>query len=310
MPRPVSDLTKFIRSLATDTPVAEVIAKAREKGFETSESNVSRVRSEMAKAKIATKEAAVNTPKKSASKKSVKKTASSKSVTATKEPASPGTAKSAGVSKSDFIRMHPGLSVAELMAAGKDQGLTFTSSLVYMVRGRQDGKASPKKTTPKKPAAKEASAAPKKTATKKTVVAKKTSTASKPPAKKVPETTESKADFVRARAHLSPREIVEDAKAQRIAFDASYVYKVRGYDKATANKQARTSKKSAASAPVKVPMVTKTINPKPVPGNATRPSVTTSIEELLKAAAAELGLARAIEILQGERARVRAVLGG
>jgi hypothetical protein len=34
------------------------------------------------------------------------------------------------------------------------------------------------------------------------------------------------------------------------------------------------------------------------------------VEDLLRAAAAELGLGRAMEILEGERARVRAVLGG
>jgi hypothetical protein len=37
--------------------------------------------------------------------------------------------------------------------------------------------------------------------------------------------------------------------------------------------------------------------------------VTSSVEELLRAAAAEIGLARAVEILEGERARVRAMIG-
>jgi hypothetical protein len=36
---------------------------------------------------------------------------------------------------------------------------------------------------------------------------------------------------------------------------------------------------------------------------------TGSVEELLKAIAAEIGLGRAIAVLQGERDRVRAVLG-
>jgi hypothetical protein len=35
-----------------------------------------------------------------------------------------------------------------------------------------------------------------------------------------------------------------------------------------------------------------------------------STETLLKAVAAEIGLGRAMEILAGERARVRAVIGG
>ena len=38
----------------------------------------------------------------------------------------------------------------------------------------------------------------------------------------------SKADFVRARSHLSPEEIVEDAKAAGLKLDTSYVYNVRG----------------------------------------------------------------------------------
>jgi hypothetical protein len=42
--------------------------------------------------------------------------------------------------------------------------------------------------------------------------------------------------------------------------------------------------------------------------NGGPPGTNTSVEDLLKAAAAELGLGRAIEILQGERARVRAVI--
>jgi len=44
--------------------------------------------------------------------------------------------------------------------------------------------------------------------------------------------------------------------------------------------------------------------------SVTRPATTSSAKERLRAAAAELGLGRAVEILQGERARVRAVLSG
>jgi hypothetical protein len=39
-------------------------------------------------------------------------------------------------------------------------------------------------------------------------------------------------------------------------------------------------------------------------------ATTTKVEALLKAVAAEIGLGRAIELLEGERARVRAVLRG
>ncbi len=197
------------------------------------------------------------------------------------------------LNKSDFIRQHPDLSAADVIAKGKDAGIEFTSSLVYMVRGRQDGKKGAAKalSSPKKAASKPA----------KKSAAKRTSPASKPT---TPKTT-SKADFVRQRAHLSPKEIVADAKAAGLKLDAPYVYKVRGYDKATASKKARASKKSAS----KPAAVTKPSTSKTTTSNGTHRAGTT-VEDLLRAVAAELGLGRAIEILQGERARVRAVMGG
>jgi len=183
-------------------------------------------------------------------------------------------------SKSDFIRDLPkDMSVADVIAKGKEAGISFTSSLVYMVRGRQDGTTSPKKKTSKNSGSKK-KATGKTPSKKKKTGAKKTSS-NEAPSKKLSSSTkpgETKADFVRARAHLSPKEVVEDAKSKGVKLDAGYVYNVRGYDKATAIKKARASG--------------------------------SSVEELLKAAAAELGLGRAIEVLQGERARVRAVLGG
>ncbi len=49
---------------------------------------------------------------------------------------------------------------------------------------------------------------------------------------------------------------------------------------------------------------------KPTAWNGTRPSNSaSSVEDLLRAVAAEIGLGRAMEILAGERARVRRVLG-
>ena len=44
MARPKSDLSRFIESLPTDMPVKQVVLRAKEKGFTTSESNVQRVR--------------------------------------------------------------------------------------------------------------------------------------------------------------------------------------------------------------------------------------------------------------------------
>jgi hypothetical protein len=172
-------------------------------------------------------------------------------------------------SKSDFIRSQPAsLSAADVVAKGKARGIKFSTQLVYNVRG---GGSKAKKGTAKR-----------------TAKAKPTTT-SKSPAKV------SKADFVRARSHLSPKEIVEDGKAARIKVDVSYVYKVRGAAKGKGKKRVAT----------KVRATPRTGVPVPRPITSTR-----SAEDLLKAVAAEIGLGRAIEQLQDERARVRAILRG
>jgi hypothetical protein len=171
-------------------------------------------------------------------------------------------------SKSDFIRQHTSLSTADVIAKAKGAGLKVSSSLVYMVRGRGGAKKGAAKKGPPTP---------------KTVISRSA-------------VTVSKADFVRARSHLSPKEVVEDAKGAGIKFDVTYVYNVRGADKAAAKKK-RASRKTSTLA------VT----------NGIGPSITataTSAEDLLRAAAAEVGLGRAIELLQGERARVSAILRG
>jgi hypothetical protein len=104
----------------------------------------------------------------------------------------------------------------------------------------------------------------------------------------------SKADFVRAHRDLSPREIVAKAKAGGIKLDVGYVYNVRGSDKVAAKKKIDARVVTARTG-----------------AGIPRPIVTSSrVEDLLKAVAAELGLGSAIEILLGERARVRAVIGG
>jgi hypothetical protein len=169
-------------------------------------------------------------------------------------------------SKSDFVRSQPAsMSATEVVAAAKAKGISLTSALVYNVRGPKGRKGSATETS-----------------------AKKTSTASKKvtPAK----TPTNKADFVRARTHLSPKEIVEDAKTAGLKLAIGYVYSVRA-----GGKKGKGAAKKAVS--------------KPASTTGARSS-TSKLEDLLRAAGAELGLARAIEILQGERARVRAVIGG
>jgi hypothetical protein len=162
-------------------------------------------------------------------------------------------------SKSDFIRSQPSsMSPTDVVAAAKAAGITMSRNLVYMVRARKGG-ATKAPSKPQKPAT----------------------------------TGESKADFVRARSHLSPKEIVEDATDQGMKLDATYVYNVRGYDKTMAKKQRQPAKAAAPSA-----------------SEANRSSRSASaVEDLLRAVAAELGLGRAIQILQAERARVHAVIG-
>jgi hypothetical protein len=181
--------------------------------------------------------------------------------------------------RSDFIRAQPAtLTPADIVAKGKAQGLKFGRSLVYMVRGA----ATAKKGVAKK-AITTTSAAPKTEAAKPTVT----------PAK-----TKSKADFVRAYSSLSPKEVVEKGKAEGVKFDARYVYRVRAMDK-TARKAKRAASKMSTTTAVNG--VASSDTP------AVRPS--SSAENLLRAVAAELGLGRAVEILQGERARVRGLMG-
>jgi hypothetical protein len=288
MARPPSALTKFIRSLPADLPVKEVIEKAKAAGHETSESNVSRVRGMMAGSKAVKKTAS----KPKATGKSVPKKAGTKPSPETASTSSP-----APLSKSDFIRKHPDLSVAEVIAKGKAEGLMFTRALVYNVRQGASKKATRTNTATSKQTA--------------------TVSPSKRPASKTG--TVNKAEFVRARSALTPRAVVEQAKAEGIKLDVNYVYAVRR--EAAARKGRKVDpKKSAASKPV---VSTKTGTPtevatpeavaspsKPAPSNGTRPSGSaTSVEDLLRAVAAELGLGRAMDILEGERARVRAVMG-
>ncbi len=107
---------------------------------------------------------------------------------------------------------------------------------------------------------------------------------------------QTKADFVRSVDFNVPaKDVIAKAKAAGITLTDTYVYNVRGAAKAASNKAA-----AKPSAPVKAPVAS------PVPKSAASAG---SVESLLKAVAAEIGLGRASEILAGERARVRAVLG-
>jgi hypothetical protein len=173
-------------------------------------------------------------------------------------------------SKSDFIRQQPAsLSAPEVVAKGKAAGIKFTPQLVYKVRGGSTAKkGQAKKTRMAQPSA--------------------------APSKAVP--TQSKADFVRSRSHLSPREIVEDARTAGLQLNVKYVYNWRRAD--------------AKGATKKRWVVKQTITSKATLANGVRSPASSSAETLLRAVAAEVGLGRAIEILAGERARVHSILRG
>jgi hypothetical protein len=116
---------------------------------------------------------------------------------------------------------------------------------------------------------------------------------------------QSKSDFIRSQpATLSATEVVAKAKAAGIKFSPQLVYNVRNGSKAKRGSAKRTAKakptttSKRSTAPRQAPPV-----PRPI-------TSTRSAEDLLKAVAAEIGLGRAIEQLQGERARVRAILRG
>ncbi|MGA3121686.1 MAG: hypothetical protein ABSF69_13050 [Polyangiaceae bacterium] len=184
------------------------------------------------------------------------------------------------LTKSDFIRQQPAsLSAAEVVAKAKGEGIEFGPGLVYEVR--RLGKA-------------KKSAAPPKAAG----VAKKTSTGSNGSAAKP---APSKADFVRKFPNLSPKEVVERAKAEGVTFDVGYVYNIRSADRAAQAKRKPSPTKPTAAKPQPA-AVSASRAPAPASANAT--------EDLLRAVAAEVGLGRAVEILAGERARVHSILRG
>jgi len=106
--------------------------------------------------------------------------------------------------------------------------------------------------------------------------------------------TQTKADFVRGLPASTPaKDVVKLARAAGIKLGIFYVYGVRRAAQMGARKK---------RAPAKSPTVSAVVN-----GGGSR--VSANVENLLRAVAAEIGLGTAIEILSGERARVRAVIG-
>jgi hypothetical protein len=105
----------------------------------------------------------------------------------------------------------------------------------------------------------------------------------------------SKAAFVRGLPVSTPaKDVVKQAKALGLTLSINYVYNIRGAAKTAAKKKRAAAKSPAVNAVM----------------NGAGSRVSASAESLLKAVAAEIGLGPAIEILQGERARVHVVLRG
>jgi hypothetical protein len=176
--------------------------------------------------------------------------------------------------KSDFIRSQPAtLSAAEVVANAKAAGTTILPGLVYEVRRKAKARTKGKASKGAPPTT--------------NAISTKPSTSTKPP--------KSKAAFVRGLPASTPaKDVVKQAKVLGLSLSINYVYNIRGAAKMAAKKR-RAAAKNPAVSPV---------------ANGGRSSVSASAENLLKAVAAELGLGPAIEILTGERARVRAVIGG
>jgi hypothetical protein len=124
--------------------------------------------------------------------------------------------------------------------------------------------------------------------------AKKKLTSSKATTSGTSKKTKSAAAFVRGlRTRTPAKRVVTLAKAAGIKLGISYVYNIRGAAKLAARKE------RAAAKSVEVTVA-----------NGGGSKVSASTEDLLKAVGAELGLGKAIEILSGERARVRSVIAG
>jgi hypothetical protein len=175
-------------------------------------------------------------------------------------------------SKSHFVRSQPAtMSPAEVIAKAKASGITIGRSLVYMVRGRSSEKAKKR-------------------------VSKKTSTAASVVSKPI-----SKSDFVRSLPASPAKDVVAKAKAEGISLSENHVHAVRAKDNVKA-KSRRVAKKTLKTAVSKPAVATN--------GRGSSATAKSSAEELLKAVAAELGLARAVEILAGERSRVQVLIGG
>jgi hypothetical protein len=130
-----------------------------------------------------------------------------------------------------------------------------------------------------------------------------------------------KSDFIRSQPmELSAKEVIEKAKEQGIHLTPTLVYKARrrgggGGGRPAAGGAPRGGGARAAPtapSPANGTAMQAARKPRVASGASSGGDVpvgSARAEDLLKAVAAELGLGRALAILQGERARVSAILG-
>ena len=124
-------------------------------------------------------------------------------------------------------------------------------------------------------------------------------------AKKAEKGGQSKAEFIRTLPSTTPAsEVVAKAKAAGMSITPQYVYNLR----ARANRTPGAPKRGPGRPPgsgrkAKVGSASTASAPRSAAPSNSR------VEDLLRAAAAELGLSRAIGILQAEQDKVRAIVG-
>jgi hypothetical protein len=197
-------------------------------------------------------------------------------------------------SKSDFIRSQAaGLSATGIVSKAGAGGLTLSKDYVNMVR-RESGGTKTKKSVSRSDFARARPA----TLSVAEVVAKGKAAGIKFTHQlvyNVRGSTSAMAAFVRGLPANTPaKDVVKQAKAAGIKLGIGYVYNIRGAAKIAAKKKRAGARSPAVSTVV----------------DDGGWSVSQHAETLLRAVATEIGLGPAIEILQGERARVAAVIGG
>jgi hypothetical protein len=208
------------------------------------------------------------------------------------------------ISKSEFILSQPAdLHAVDVVVNARDAGLAIDLPLVYAVRTR----ASARRQVPS-PSAETSPVTTKSPAS-------ASSRRAGPRGARHRAAGASKADLNRAETNLTAEQIAEPAKPAESKLEVGSVHNARGPNTA---KQKPVAKKTSPRAFAKPKKASPRVFAKPKKASPRvfakpEPLPPVSIEndeELLMIIAAEVGLGRAIEVLQAERARVKAIFGG